>query len=49
MTTCDVCGVTVSTSGFLGGEIICGRCARARRVGDEETLDERQEKYGGEE
>jgi len=47
MTHCDSCGVRVNSTGFLGGTIYCGRCSRARRVGDDETLKERKAKYGG--
>lgn len=31
MTTCDDCGVRVSTTGYLGGGIVCRDCARERR------------------
>ena len=47
MTGCDTCGVTVSTSGYLGGGIVCKTCAKAKRKGDEGTLAARIEKYGG--
>lgn len=47
MTTCDSCGVRVSTKGYLGGGIVCHECARAKAQGDEETLEARREKYGG--
>jgi hypothetical protein len=47
MTNCDTCGVTVSTRGYLGGGIVCRECATAKRKGDEGTLAERIEKYGG--
>jgi len=47
MTDCDTCGVSVSTSGFLGGGIVCKTCAKAKRKGDVETLRERIERYGG--
>lgn len=47
MVSCDTCGVTVSTSGYLGGGIVCKTCARAKREGDVETLRERIERYGG--
>lgn len=29
--TCDDCDVPVSTTGYLGGPIICHDCARERR------------------
>jgi len=55
MTTCDECGVRVSTKGYLGGGIICRTCSRLKYVEeDEEALEQRQEdvqrrkeKYGG--
>lgn len=47
MTTCDTCGVAVSTSGYLGGGIVCKTCARAEREGDTETIEKRKAKYGG--
>ena len=47
MTTCDTCGVTVSTKGYLGGGIVCHDCARAKRKGDTETLQNRINRYGG--
>jgi hypothetical protein len=47
MKTCDSCGVKVSTTGYLGGGIICKTCAKARRKGDTETIEKRREKYGG--
>lgn len=47
MVTCDSCGVRVSSSGYLGGDIICHECARAKRQGDDETLRRRRERYGG--
>ena len=47
MTTCDECGVRVSSTGFLGGGIVCHECAEARRKGDTETLEARKERYGG--
>jgi len=47
MTTCDTCGVTVSTSGYLGGGIVCKTCSRAKSQGDVEALRERIERYGG--
>ena len=47
MTTCDECGVKVSTTGYLGGGIVCKTCARAKRKGNTETLEARKAKYGG--
>jgi len=47
MTTCDECGVPVSTTGYLGGGIVCHECAEARRKGDDEKLQARKERYGG--
>ena len=47
MTNCDTCGVTVSTTGFLGGGIVCHECAEAKRKHDTETLQQRVDKYGG--
>jgi len=47
MATCDSCGVRVSTTGYLGGGIVCHECARAQREGDDETLAARRERYGG--
>lgn len=47
MITCDECGVRVSTTGYLGGGIICRKCSRAKREGDDETLRRRRERYGG--
>jgi hypothetical protein len=44
---CDSCGVRVSTKGYLGGGIVCHECAEAKRKDDEETLQKRREKYGG--
>jgi len=44
---CDSCGVTVSTKGYLGGGIVCKTCAKAERRDDQETLEKRREKYGG--
>lgn len=29
--TCDDCDRRVSSRGYLGGEIVCGECARKRR------------------
>jgi len=46
-TTCDECGVPVSTSGYLGGGIVCHECAEAKRKGDDDTLARRKERYGG--
>lgn len=48
MATCDTCGVTVSTTGYLGGGIVCHTCAEAKRKGDTETIEERKEKYSNE-
>jgi len=48
MTACDSCNVKVSTSGYLGGGIVCKECAEAKRKGDQETLQARKERYGGE-
>jgi len=45
MATCDKCGVKVSTRGYLGGGIVCKTCAKAKRNGDTETLEQRKEKY----
>ena len=47
MTGCDTCGVTVSTSGYLGGGIVCKTCATAKNKDDVDTLRERIERYGG--
>jgi len=47
MTKCDVCGVKVSTSGYLGGGIVCKTCAKAERERDTETIQKRKAKYGG--
>ncbi len=47
MTTCDTCGVKVSSKGYLGGGIVCRECSSAKVDGDIETLRERIEKYGG--
>ena len=47
MTSCDTCGVKVSTKGYLGGGIVCKTCARAKNQGDVDTLRERIERYGG--
>jgi hypothetical protein len=47
MTTCDTCGVRVSTKGYLGGGIVCHECAEAERKGDTETIEQRKAKYGG--
>jgi len=44
---CDTCGVRVSTTGYLGGGIVCGECSQAMVDGDTETLRERIDKYGG--
>lgn len=44
---CDTCGVTVSTTGYLGGGIVCHECAHAKNEGDVETLRARIERYGG--
>jgi len=44
---CDSCGVKVSTTGFLGGDIVCHECANAKARDDTETLEQRREKYGG--
>jgi len=48
MTTCDTCGVSVSTTGYLGGVIVCHECAEAKRKGDTDTRQQRIDKYGGE-
>lgn len=37
----------VSTSGYLGGGIVCHECAEAKRDGDTDTLGQRIERYGG--
>jgi hypothetical protein len=29
--TCDECGVPVSTTGYLGGGIVCKECAKEAR------------------
>jgi tRNA(Ile2) C34 agmatinyltransferase TiaS len=47
MVTCDECGVRVSSTGYLGGGIICHECAEAKRTDDDETLQARKERYGG--
>lgn len=47
MTTCDSCNVRVSSTGYLGGGIVCHECAEAKRTGDTETLEARRERYGG--
>jgi len=47
MTTCDTCGVRVSTKGYLGGGIVCRECCEAKRKGDTETIEERKERFGG--
>lgn len=47
MTTCDSCGVRVSSTGYLGGGIVCHECAEAERKDDQETLAKRRERYGG--
>jgi len=44
---CDTCGVPCSTTGYLGGAIVCKTCSRAKREGDDETIRQRREKYGG--
>lgn len=44
---CDTCGVKVSTSGHLGGGIVCKTCSKAKRKGDKQTLRERIDRYGG--
>jgi len=47
MTNCDTCGVRVSTKGYLGGGIVCKECARDKREGNVEALQERINRYGG--
>ena len=47
MTNCDTCGVKVSTTGFLGGGIICKECATDKREGNVDSLRTRIERYGG--
>jgi len=47
MTTCDTCGVPVSTTGYLGGGIVCHECAEAQRKGNLEKIQDRKERYGG--
>jgi hypothetical protein len=42
---CDSCGVTVSSKGFLGGDIICHECAEAKRKGNQDVIKRRKEKY----
>lgn len=44
---CDTCGVRVSTTGFLGGSIVCNDCATDKREGNVTALQERIDKYGG--
>jgi formylmethanofuran dehydrogenase subunit E len=45
--TCDECGVPVSTTGYLGGGIVCKTCAKAKRRGNWDVIERRREKYGG--
>lgn len=47
MATCDTCGVPVSTTGYLGGGIVCHDCAEDKRKGNVESLRERIQKHGG--
>jgi len=47
MATCDTCGVRVSTTGYLGGGIVCHSCSRLKSKGDAEALQARIDKYGG--
>ena len=47
MTDCDTCGVRVSTTGFLGGGIVCKDCATDKREGNTDKLRNRIERYGG--
>jgi len=47
MTQCDVCGVRVSTKGYLGGGLVCHDCAQDKREGNVDALRERIDKYGG--
>lgn len=47
MVSCDECGVSVSSKGYLGGGIVCHECAEAKRTGDTETLERRKERYDG--
>ena len=49
MATCDECGVSVSTTGYLGGGIVCKTCATARRKGNDDVIQHRREKYRGDE
>jgi len=44
---CDTCGVKVSTTGYLGGGIVCHDCAEAKRKEDTDTLRQRIDRYGG--
>jgi len=44
---CDCCGVRVSTSGYLGGGIVCHDCAEDKRKGNTEALQARIDKHGG--
>jgi len=44
---CDTCGIKVSTTGFLGGGIVCKDCARDKSQGNTEALQERIDKHGG--
>lgn len=45
---CDSCGCRVSSTGYLGGGIVCKECAKAEREGDIETIEKRREKYSNE-
>lgn len=47
MTTCNTCGVRVSTKGYLGGGIVCHTCSEHKREGNVDALRERIEQYGG--
>jgi len=47
MTNCDTCGVRVSTTGYLGGGIVCHDCSEYKRTGDVDALRQRIERYGG--
>jgi tRNA(Ile2) C34 agmatinyltransferase TiaS len=47
MVSCDTCGVPVSSTGYLGGGIVCKDCAKDKREHNVEALQARIQKHGG--